>query len=297
MANKGCLWGWIIGVVALLLIILVTVVTIESVLGERISLPMPGRHVGLVRVEGLLVDPEPVIADIEEMTEDASVGAVVLRIDSPGGGVATSQEIYEAIVRARDAGTPFVVSMGTVAASGGYYIACPAETILANPGTLTGSIGVVLSFLNAEELFGKIGVDLEVVKSGPFKDTGSYARKMTDEERALLEETILDIHEQFVEIVSLERDLPLEEVEALADGRVLSGRQALEAGLIDRLGTLNDAVALAGRLAGIEGEPRVRTPVKPRRLTLVDLVGSTLGSLVDRPTGSAGAQYLWCPGK
>ncbi|MBD3367860.1 MAG: signal peptide peptidase SppA [Candidatus Eisenbacteria bacterium] len=297
MASRGCLWGWIIGVAALLLIVLVTVVTIESVLGERISLPMPGRHVGLIRIEGLLADPTRIISDIDELTDDPSIGAVVLRIDSPGGGVAASQEVYSRIVEARDDGTPFVVSMGTVAASGGYYVACPAESILANPGTLTGSIGVVLSFMNFEELFGKIGVDMEVVKSGRYKDTGSWSRQMTDEERALLQETIDDIHRQFVETVILERGLEPARVESLADGRVLSGRQALGAGLVDRLGTLDDALAVAGRLAGIEGEPNVRRPVRPRRLTLLDLVGSTLGSLADESPAKAGAQYLWYPGK
>ncbi len=297
MANRGCLWGWIIGVVALLLIVLVTVITIETVLGERISFPLPGPAVGLIRVEGLLADPGPVISDIDAMTEDSSVRAIVLRIDSPGGGVAASQEIYARIVQARDEGTPFVVSMGTVAASGGYYIACPAESILANPGTLTGSIGVVLSFLNFSELFGKIGVDLEVVKSGRYKDTGSWAREMTDRERELLQTTIDDIHEQFVEAVVLERGLERARVESLADGRVLSGRQALDAGLIDRLGTLDEAIAVAGRLAGIRGEPAVRAPVRPRQLTLFDLVGRALGGLVDEPSVRAGAQYLWCPGK
>jgi protease-4 len=297
MANRGCLWGWIIGVAALLLIVLVTVITIESVLGERISFPMPGRHVGLVRVEGLLADPDPVIDDIDELSADPSMAALVLRIDSPGGGVAASQEIFARIAEVRDGGTPIIVSMGTVAASGGYYIACPADTIFANAGTLTGSIGVVLSFLNFEDLFGKIGVDLEVVKSGRYKDTGSWARSMTDDERALLQETIDDIHTQFVEVVTSERGLARADVEQLADGRILSGRQALEAGLVDTIGTLDDAIALAGRRAGIDGEPGVRTPVRPRRFTLFDLVGGGLASLVDEPAARAGAQYLWCPGK
>jgi protease-4 len=297
MTGRGCLWGWIIGVAALLLIVLVTIVTIESVLGERISFPMPGRHIGLIRVEGLIADAAPVIADIDQLADDPSIGAIVLRIDSPGGGVAASQEIHERIVEARDGGTPFVVSMGTVAASGGYYIACPAESILANPGTLTGSIGVVLSFMNASELIGKIGVDLEVVKSGRYKDTGSWAREMTDAERALLQETIDDIHGQFVETVVTERGLERALVESLADGRILSGRQALRVGLVDSLGTLDDAIAVAGRLAGIEGEPGVREPVRPRRLTLVDLLGGSLRSFLEKPSAGAGAQFLWCPGK
>ncbi len=192
---------------------------------------------------------------------------------------------------------PLVVSMGSVAASGGYYIACTADTIFANPGTLTGSIGVVMSFTNLEELFGKLGMDFEVIKSGEFKDTGSWSRQMTDAERALLQGTIDDIHAQFVEAVAEGRGMEYDAVAALADGRIFSGRQALEAGLVDRLGTLEDAVAVAARMGGIEGEPRVQEPVRRERLTLWDLLSGTASNLLRPEASSVGAHYIYRPSK
>ncbi len=228
MTRKGCIWGWLIGVLALLVIFLVTMVAIESLLGQHLSFPTYGARVGLVRVEGGIYDSRQIIKDLESMVENPGIEAIVLRVDSPGGGAAASQEIFEYIRGIQEEGVPLVVSMGSVAASGGYYIACTADTIFANPGTLTGSIGVVMSFTNLEELFGKIGLDFEVIKSGRFKDTGSWSRQMTDAERALLQETIDDIHAQFVEAVAEGRGMEYDAVAVLADGRIFSGRQALE---------------------------------------------------------------------
>jgi protease-4 len=297
MTRKGCIWGWLIGVLALLVIFLVTIVAIESLLGQKLSFPSYGPRVGLVRVEGGIYDSRRVIGDLESMVEDPGIQAIVLRVDSPGGGAAASQEIFEYIRGVQEQGIPLVVSMGSVAASGGYYIACTADTIFANPGTLTGSIGVVMSFTNLEELFGKIGLDFEVIKSGRFKDTGSWSRQMTDAERAVLQETIDDIHAQFVEAVAEGRGMEYDAVAALADGRIFSGRQALEAGLVDRLGTLEDAVEVAARMGEIEGEPRVHEPVRRERLTLFDLLSGTASNLL-RPEGSSvGAHYIYRPSK
>ena len=297
MTRKGCIWGWLIGVLALLVIFLVTIVAIESLLGQRLSFPTYGARVGLVRVEGGIYDSRQIIRDLESMVEDPGIQAIVLRVDSPGGGAAASQEIFEYIRGVQEQGVPLVVSMGSVAASGAYYIACTADTIFANPGTLTGSIGVVMSFTNLEGLFGKIGLDFEVIKSGRFKDTGSWSRQMTDAERALLQETIDDIHAQFVEAVAEGRGMEYDAVAALADGRIFSGRQALEAGLVDRLGTLEDAVEVAARMGGIEGEPRVQEPVRRNRLTLWDLLSGTASNLL-RPEGSSvGAHYIYRPSK
>jgi protease-4 len=296
MTRRGCIWGWLIGVGALLVIFLITIVAVESLLGERVSFPAYGARVGLVRIEGVLESADGVIDDLKAM-QSAGVSALVLRIESPGGGVAASQEIYDYLVRLRDDGMPLVVSMGAIAASGGYYVACPADSIIANAGTLTGSIGVVMSFTNMEELFGKIGLDFEVIKSGRYKDTGSWSRSMTDEERALLQGTIDDIHSQFVETVALERGMEVEAVEKLADGRIFSGRQAVEAELVDGLGTLEDALAVAGRMAGITGKPRVQEPVRYKRLTLLDLVAGTLSRAVGRELAPQGAHYLYSPAK
>ena len=297
MTRKGCIWGWLIGVLALLVIFLVTIVAIESLLGQRLSFPTYGARVGLIRVEGGIYDSRQIIADLEHMTEDPGIQAIVLRVDSPGGGAAASQEIYDHIRGVQEQGMPLVVSMGSVAASGGYYIACTADTIFANPGTLTGSIGVVMSFTNLEELFGKLGMDFEVIKSGKFKDTGSWSRQMTDEERALLQGTIDDIHAQFVEAVAEGRGMEYDVVAALADGRIFSGRQALEAGLVDRLGSLADAVEVAARMGGIEGEPRVQEPVRRERLTLWDLLTGTATNLLRPEASSVGAHYIYRPSK
>ncbi|MFH1503007.1 MAG: signal peptide peptidase SppA [Candidatus Eisenbacteria bacterium] len=296
MTRRGIIWAWLIGVVGFLVIFLMTLVAIESILGTRVSLPSYGARVGLVRVYGVLTDAEQVIEDIEAM-QTAGVSALVLRVDSPGGGVAASQEIYDCLARVKDEGTPIVVSMGAIAASGGYYISCHADSVIANPGTLTGSIGVIMSFSNLEELFGKIGLSFDVVKSGEYKDTGSWSRTMTDEERALLQATVDDIHMQFVETVAEGRGMRVDDVAALADGRIFSGRQAVGAGLVDGLGNLDDAIATAGRMAGIDGEPRVQEPVRPRNLTLADLFTGAFGRMLEPRASSQGALYLYNPSK
>jgi protease-4 len=297
MVRKGCVWGWLAGVLALLVVFLVTVVTIEALLGQQVTFPAYGERVGLVRIEGLLTDSRSIVQDVKAMGEDAGVRAIVLRIDSPGGGVAASQEIYDEIVRVRDGGKPIVVSMGSVAASGGYYVACPGDSILANPGTITGSIGVIMEFAQFEELFGKIGIGFDVIKSGEFKDIGSWSRQLTDEERALLQSTVDDIHAQFVETIAAEREMDPEAVRRLADGRILSGRQALEAGLVDRLGSLQVALAVAGRMGGIEGEPKVQEPARPVRFTLLDLLSGSISRALEPRSSSFGAQFLYRPAK
>jgi protease-4 len=297
MTRRGCIWGWLIGAAAILVIFLVTMVVIESLLGQRLSFPSYGARVGLVRLEGSIYDSRRVIEDIEWLAYDLKLPAIVLRVDSPGGGAAASQEIHECVRNVQADGIPIVVSMGSVAASGGYYVACSADTIIANPGTLTGSIGVIMSFTNLEELFGKIGMDFDVIKSGRYKDTGSWSREMTDDERALLQATIDDIHSQFVEAVAEGRGMEVDDVVKLADGRIFSGRQALEAGLVDALGTLDDAVLVAGRLGGIEGKPKVQEPVRHERLTLLELLTGAASSIVPPEAERMGAHYIYRPSK
>ena len=190
-------------------------------------------------------------------------------MDSPGGAVAPSQEIYEEVKKAT-LKKKVIVSMGSVAASGGYYISAPADRIIANPGTLTGSIGVIMEIPNIEGLMNKIGVKTEVIKSGRHKDIASAFRKMGKEERLILQGVLDDVHEQFIKAVSEGRKIPFEEAKKLADGRIFTGRQAVEARLVDELGTLEDAIAIAGRLAGIKGEPEVVT--KKERFSIVDIL-------------------------
>ena len=194
------------------------------------------------------------VADLLEQAADPAVKAIVVHVNSPGGSVVASDEIYHALL---DFDRPVVIWMGEVAASGGYYISCGGDYVFAHPDTLTGSIGVISQFLNVEDLLDEVGVDVVVITSGPRKDIGSPFREMTEEEQALWQEITDEIYEGFIEIVSQARDLPLDELRELADGRIYTGRQALERGLVDELGTLDDAIAKAAELGGIEGEPRV----------------------------------------
>jgi len=214
-------------------------------------------RVAMVKIEGLLISSEHVVEELNDYADDPSVKAIVIRIDSPGGGVVVSQEIYNAVKNAKKEGKKIIVSMGSVAASGGYYVAAAADKIVANPGTLTGSIGVKMEFANVEKLLEKIGVKGMVVKAGEFKDIGSPYRDMTPQERKLLQDVIDDVHSQFIKAVAEGRNLPEADVRAIADGRIFTGQQALALKLVDTLGDLGDSIRLAGILAGIKGKPKV----------------------------------------
>lgn len=247
-------------------------------------------QVAVVRVEGPILDSKQTVSELQDFSENPMVKAIVVRIDSPGGGVAPSQEIYNAVKRVKSEYNKTVVaSMGTVAASGGYYIAVASDRVLANPGTLTGSIGVIMQMANFEELLKKVGVQNFVIKSGRYKDIGSPFRPMEDEDRQLLQSVMDDVHRQFIEAVAEGRSLDVADVEVLADGRVFTGQQAKDSLLIDELGDLTDAIALAGRLGGIEGEPRVVEPA--REFSFRDLLESSfLGK-----TSSMVLQATWIP--
>lgn len=209
--------------------------------------------IGVVELKGMITSPEKALADLTSFRNDRSIKAIILRIDSPGGAVGASQEIFEEVKRTNQT-KPVIASMGSIAASGGYYAALGARSIVASQGTLTGSIGVIIKFANLTEIFKKIGYSSEVVKSGAMKDVGSAARPMTEEEKELIQDLIDNVHNQFIKAVSASRNLPLEKVRELADGRIYSGEQALEAGLIDQFGNLNDAVMLAAKMAGLKEE-------------------------------------------
>ncbi|HMI32451.1 MAG TPA: signal peptide peptidase SppA [Candidatus Limnocylindrales bacterium] len=265
---------WVVGCVVLLLGTLATVtlalVIVNLSFDRQSGMFGSFKRVGLVELVGDIETSENIVDQLEHMRRDPSVHAVVLRLDSPGGGVAASQEIYDAVQRLRKDDKPVVASMGGVAASGAYYIACGADSIVANPGTLTGSIGVIMSFPNTEELFRKVGVRFEVVKTGKFKDMGSLSRPMTAEERQLLQGVLSNVYDQFVSAISEGRGLERSEILPYADGRIFSGSQALDYGFVDRLGDLDDAIQLAGGLAGISGHPVVVRKER-RRMSIVDL--------------------------
>ncbi len=220
--------------------------------------------IGVVPIEGVLSSPREIIRQIKEYNRRKDVKAIVLRIDSPGGTVVAAQEIYGEIRKVREQKV-VVASMGTVAASGGYYVASAAEEIVANPGTLTGSIGVISEYANFRKLMEKLGLKSEVLKSGRYKDIGNPTREMTDDERALLQTLLDDIHGQFIRDVAEGRGKTVEEVRRWADGRIFTGRQAQELGLVDRLGNFQDALDRAAEMAGIEGTPEILYPKKKRR--------------------------------
>ena len=209
--------------------------------------------VGIVEVKGYIADTQDTIQDIRRYREDKSVKAIVIRIDSPGGGVGPSQEISREIQRTLQ-DKKVIASLGAVAASGGYYIASAASGIVANPGTITGSIGVIMGFTDIQGLLQKIGITPVVVKSGEYKDIGSPVRTMTDTERTLLQTFSDQVHRQFITAIAEGRHIEYEKVASVADGRILTGENAHELGLVDRLGNLEDAIAWAGEMGGITGK-------------------------------------------
>jgi protease IV len=217
-----------------------------------------GDKVAVIRIEGVILDARETIEELRHYRDNPSVKAIVLRIDSPGGAVVPSQEIFEEVQKTRAEGKiKLVTSMGNVAASGGYYIAAATDRIVANPGTLTGSIGVIMELANIKDLLEKVGVKSVVIKSGRHKDMASPFRAMTEQDRALLQSVLDDVHAQFIEAVANGRALEVEQVKTLADGRIFTGKQAQSVRLVDELGDLHDAIKLAAGLVGIIGEPRV----------------------------------------
>jgi len=276
MKKKGLFIALIIA--AVLMAVVIFVITIVMALSDNTAMDISyGKSVGLVEITGPIVSSDDAVRLIKKYRDNNSVKAIIIRLDTPGGGVAASQEIYEAI-RTAKIKKPVVCSMGEVAASGGYYIACGCDSILANPGTLTGSIGVILSYAMVEELMKKIGVKFEVVKAGEVKDMASPFREMSPQERSLLQAMIDDVHLQFMEAVSEGRKIPLDSVKLFADGRVFSGRQALNLKLVDKLGTLDDAVMLAGEMAGLKETPKV-VKERKRRPSLFDMLAESAESL------------------
>jgi protease-4 len=251
-----------------------------------------GGKVALVRVEGPIMEAKSIIDEIDGYVKDDSIKALVLRVNSPGGGVVPSQEIYDEVKRAA-AKKKVVVSMGSLAASGGYYISAPASKIVANPGTITGSIGVIMEVPNVKVLLDKIGVKTEVIKSGKHKDLASPFRAMGEEERAILQGVMDDVHAQFIAAVSEGRKMPVDKVREIADGRVFSGRQAIKAGLVDELGDLEYAIKAAAKMVGIKGEPEVIT--KKEKNHILDLLSGRIQESVSKILPSPELKYMYAP--
>jgi protease-4 len=220
-----------------------------------------GDKIAIVEIRGVIAQSSGIIDEIHQYLDDDGVKAIILRIDSPGGGVGPSQEIHREVLKVKEK-KKIVTSMGSVAASGGYYIACASDLIVANPGTITGSIGVLMEFTNIEELFKKIGIKGVVLKSGDLKDMGSPFREMTPEEKRVIQEVIDNVHQQFIKAVAEGRKLDRAKVTQIADGRILTGEQAKQLGLVDRIGNLDDAIDATAKLVGIEGKPDIVYPRK-----------------------------------
>jgi len=257
----------------------------------------PSGEIALVRIQGILMDSQNIVRQLSNYRHNPEIRGIVLRIDSPGGAVAPAQEIYSEIMKLRADHKTVYASMGTVAASGGYYIACAADYVLANPGTLTGSIAAVMAFSNIEELTNKIGIKPVIIKSGKYKDVGSPLRAMNPEERKLLQNVVDDVHQQFVQAVAKGRGLSVSEVNKIADGRIMTGQQALKLKLIDELGGLEKTLELLAKKIGVEGRPKV-IEEKEKTPFFDWLLQSTLSSrLVETliPASLPRLQYVWFP--
>ncbi len=259
--------------------------------GGDLALAGLGGNVGVVEIFGVIDESSGrrAIEQLDDWVDRGSVKAIVLHIVSPGGEVAISQEMHDAILRARER-KPVVASMGAVAASGGLYVAVAADRIVANPGTLTGSIGVLMQFMQADKLLEKVGIGFETVKSGEFKDVGSLDREMTEQEQLMLRSVVMDTYEQFVQAVAEGRSMDPDRVRELADGAIFTGHQAVNYGLVDTLGGLYEAARIAADLARITGEPKLVRPYEPRKVRIFDLLGSLLsldprtpGGIMDGP--------------
>ncbi len=291
------LWLVIGGGVLLFFAISLVALVLYSSSGASSPLSFVSNAVAVIDLEGIILDSKDFTQDLKDIGGAPGVRAVVLRINSPGGGVAASQEMFEAVRRFRTVNhKKVVVSMASVAASGGYYVACGADRIYANPGSITGSIGVIAEWYNYTELLKWAKLQDVVFKSGEFKDTGSPSRPLTDAEKVYFQNLIQNMFGQFIKDVASSRRMSEDAVRKLADGRVFTGMEAKNNGLIDELGTLQDAVAAAGRMAGIVGEPRIVTPPK-KKISLLDILlgdARTVLSLnQDRSESHIRFQYLW----
>jgi len=231
--------------------------------------------VGILEVNGVILNSKKILKRLKKLEDSKKIKSIVLRVNSPGGAVAPSQEIYEALKKVKK---PVVTSMDSLAASGGYYISCGTKKIFANPGTLTGSIGVIMEFANLKKLYEWAKVERYAIKTGKFKDTGSDHREMTPEEREFMQNLVDNVLLQFKTAVSQGRGLSMSAVTPVADGRIFTGEQAKQLKLVDEIGTLDDAVKEAAKLAGLsEEDPKVYYPEEPKKSMLEYLMDSRGG--------------------
>ncbi len=258
-------------------------VIFSSFIGEELDISAGlGERIAVIELRDAIYDSRDIVRQLKKYGKDGNVPAILLRIDSPGGAVVPSMEIYEEILKLREeTGVVVVASFASVAASGAYLIACGCDTIVSHPGSITGSIGTVLSYPVASGLLDKVGVRYEVIKSGEYKDVGNWARNVTPKEREMLQNLIDDSYRQFADIVSENRGIPLMELIRISQGQIYTGAQAKELGLVDVLGNYYDAIDLTAEMAGIEGEPKTVREIKRKRPSFLDIFTDGLALLKD----------------
>lgn len=280
--RKKLVVGLVIGLVLISLAAAIAIKGDTKIMAGKAS---TGEKVGVIHIEGTIVSSAPggfgaggvaaadeIVANLKEARENPEIKAVILRLNTGGGSVVGSDEIGREVERLRRSGKKVVAVMGEMAASGGYWIACKADKIVANPGTFTGSIGVIMQVTKMKELYNKIGVDVETFKTGPHKDMGATSRDITPEERQIFQGLVQDSYDDFINVVAEGRKMDPARVRQLADGRVYTGKQAKALGLVDELGDFTDAVKLTARLANIKGEPEL-VEIGRRDNFLGDLLG------------------------
>ena len=275
-----------------IVLILFALIGILSLASEWIPEQRAQNRIGVIDVTGVISGSQHIVNQVKKFRQDKRIRGIVLRIDSPGGSVGPSQEIYDEVLKTREGGKIIYASMGSMAASGGYYIASAAEKIFANPGTLTGSIGVIMAFTNAKGLMEKIGLKPKIIKAGKYKDIGSPARAMTEKERNLLQSVVDDVHQQFIEAIASGRGISIEEVTTIADGRIFTGRQAHSLNLVDELGGLQATIDQLSDKVGIIGAPKI-VKEKPRLGVLDWIIKATINQPFMNQASIPSLQYTW----
>ena len=275
-----------------LVLIVFALIGILSLASEWIPEQRAQNRIGVIDITGIISGSQHIVNQVKKFRQDKRIRGIVLRIDSPGGSVGPSQEIYDEVLKTREGGKIIYASMGAMAASGGYYIASAAEKIFANPGTLTGSIGVIMAFTNAKGLMEKIGLQPKIIKAGKYKDIGSPARAMTEKERNLLQSVVDDVHQQFIEAIASGRGISIEEVTAIADGRIFTGRQAHSLNLVDELGGLQATIDQLSDKVGIIGAPKI-VKEKPQLGLLDWILKATINQPFMNQSSIPSLQYTW----
>ena len=276
----------------LFVLVLLAFVGVSTIATEWMIQQGTDNRIGIVDITGVIQSSQNIIKQIKSFRNDKHIRGIILRIDSPGGAVGPSQEIYDEVLKTRKSGKTIYASMGTLAASGGYYIASAADQIFANPGTLTGSIGVIMAFSNAQGLLEKIGLKPEIIKAGKYKDIGSPTRSMNQIEKSLLQDVVTDVHQQFIEAIANGRGMSIAEITKIADGRIFTGRQAYSLKLVDQLGGLQATIGQLAAKAGIIGAPNVIRE-KPNTGLLDWVLKTEISPSIIGYLSSPSLQYTW----